>query len=82
MKRFVVIAKQVKYKGKMYNVGDFLPPNFSEKERFRLLYPSRVGTVEVPEEPKTATVSKKAESKAETSKPSVKPPTGTKTVSK
>lgn len=82
MTRFVVIAKQVKYKGKMYNVGDLLPPNFSEKERFRLLYPSRVGTVEVAEETKTAVKSQKADNKAETSKPSVKPPTGTKAISK
>jgi hypothetical protein len=53
MLRYFVERQSVKYKGKMYLEGELLPETFTEKERFRVLYPSRIGTKEVPEVAKT-----------------------------
>lgn len=81
MRRFVVIAKEVKYKGKMYLVGDYLPPRFTEKERFRQLYPSRIKAVEVPDnfvEPtRQAELPDEGIKSAEIPSTPSKPPTGT-----
>lgn len=49
MKRFKVIRKDVRYKRKTYHPGEFLPEGFSEKDKYRTLYPSRIIEVEVPD---------------------------------
>lgn len=78
MTRFVVIAKEVKYKGKMYLLGDYLPPKFTEKERFRQLYPSRIQAVEVPDSPVESTKEKSSKKGIKSAKsPSTPKPTTT-----
>ena len=47
MTRFIVTRQYVKYKGKLYQKGELLPPNFTERDRCRNIYPSRIGTTEV-----------------------------------
>lgn len=47
--RFKVIRQHVKFKGKLYCVGDVLPENFTEREKFRCTFPSRVAVL-TPEE--------------------------------
>ncbi len=58
MQRFIVTRQYVKYKGVLYKKGELLPPDFTERDRCRNIYPSRIGTTEVSEsrveEPPTA----------------------------
>ena len=49
MRRFIVTRQYVKFKGKLYNKGELLPPEFTERDRCRNIYPSRIGTVEIEE---------------------------------
>ena len=41
--RFIVLYQWVKYKGKMYKAGELLPPEYTNRDRYRFLYPSRIG---------------------------------------
>jgi len=41
--RFIVLYQWVKYKGKMYCAGELLPPEYTNRDRYRFLYPSRIG---------------------------------------
>jgi hypothetical protein len=47
--RYKVVRLWVKYKGRVYRAGELLPEEFNHHDRFRLIYPSRVGLVEVPD---------------------------------
>lgn len=47
MIRYKVIAKEVRYKKKTYRLGEYLPDGFSEKDKYRLLYPSRVAAEDI-----------------------------------
>ena len=49
MKRFKVIRKEVRYKHKTFHLGEFLPEGFTERDKYRTLYPSRIAEVEVPD---------------------------------
>lgn len=49
VKRYRVKFKYVKFKGVMYQAGELLPSTFSEKDRFRNIYPSRIEQVDVEE---------------------------------
>lgn len=49
MQRFIVTRQYIKYKGVLYKKGELLPPDFTERDRCRNIYPSRIGTTEVPE---------------------------------
>lgn len=49
MKRFKVIRKDVRYNHRTFHAGDLLPEGFSEKDKYRVLYPSRIAAVEVPD---------------------------------
>lgn len=49
MIRYRVKRKFIKFKGKMYKVGELLPPTFTEREMYRNIYPSRIEAVEMPE---------------------------------
>lgn len=49
MKRFKVIRKDVRYNHRTFHTGEFLPEGFSEKDKYRTLYPSRIAEVEVPD---------------------------------
>lgn len=93
MKRFIVTRQYVKFKGKMYRKGELLPPEFTERDRCRNIYPSRIGTTDVPniegdkqEEiikttvpPVSATVNNATRGTVSAAKPlsSTKTPTGT-----
>ena len=49
MQRFIVTRQYIKYKGTLYKRGELLPPEFTERDRCRNIYPSRIGTVEIEE---------------------------------
>lgn len=49
MKRFKVIRKDVRFNHRTFHTGDLLPEGFSEKDKYRVLYPSRIAEVEVPD---------------------------------
>ncbi|HEY8401361.1 MAG TPA: hypothetical protein VIK89_08875 [Cytophagaceae bacterium] len=49
--RFKVARKWVKWKGKVYYEGELLPPNFTEKDKYRNIYSRRLIKVEIPDEP-------------------------------
>lgn len=50
IKRFRVACKMVKFKGITYQTGDLLPEHFTERDRYRNLYPSRIEEVFLEEE--------------------------------
>jgi hypothetical protein len=50
MLRFKVIRQWVKYKGRLWYVGELLPTTFSERDRQRNVFTSRIAAVEVPDE--------------------------------
>lgn len=55
--RYMVTRRWIKHKGKIYRKGELLPEDFTRHDRFRNIYPSRIGVVdvtepEVPEVPK------------------------------
>ena len=56
MTRYKVIRKSIRWNRQTYHTGDLLPETFSEKDKYRVLYPSRIASVEVKEEVKTAPV--------------------------
>lgn len=47
MTRFVVLRQSVRWKGVTYRKGELLPENFTDRLRYRLLYPSRVGPIQI-----------------------------------
>ena len=47
--RYKVVRMWVKHKGIVYRAGDLLPEDFTHHDRFRTVYPSRIGLVEVPD---------------------------------
>ncbi len=49
MIRYKVVRKDIRYKNKTYSEGALLPETFTERDKFRLLYPSRVEEVTVPD---------------------------------
>lgn len=61
----------VRWKRRSYHKGEFLPDNFSAKDRFRTLYPSRIEEVVLPDpvaEPIVASTIKAATAKSEGTK--------------
>lgn len=92
MQRFIVIRQYIKYKGVLYKKGELLPPEFTERDRCRNIYPSRIGTTEVPDleektegidvlkTPITGTTSAKGVTSARKPLSSVNKNTGTKSV--
>ena len=50
-KRFVVVRRWVKHKGVMYEKGDYLPEDFTHHDKFRTVYPSRIGVIDLPDAP-------------------------------
>lgn len=53
--RYAVTRLWIKHKGAIYRVGDLLPEDFTHHDRFRNLYPSRIGVVDIPETPADTT---------------------------
>ncbi len=49
--RFKVARKWVKWKGRVYYEGELMPPNFTEKDKYRNIYSRRLIEVEIPDEP-------------------------------
>lgn len=49
--RFKVARKWVKWKGRVYYEGELMPPNFTEKDKYRNIYSRRLIKVEIPDEP-------------------------------
>jgi hypothetical protein len=45
--RFIVTRMWVKHKGQIYKTGELLPEDFTELDRFRNVYPGRIGMTEV-----------------------------------
>lgn len=45
--RYKVVRLWIKYKGRIYRAGELLPEEFNDHDRFRTIYPSRIGLVEV-----------------------------------
>ncbi len=76
MARFKVIRKSVRWNRKTYHAGEYLPESFTEKDMYRVLYPSRIQKEEVakvekavqekevekPVQPKVSTGTKSAKS--------------------
>ena len=48
--RYKVIRQSVRFCKQTYHVGDLLPESFSERDLYRILYPSRVKKVDIPDE--------------------------------
>ena len=42
MARFKVIRKSVRWNKQTYHTGEYLPESFTEKDMYRVLYPSRI----------------------------------------
>lgn len=57
MIRYKVIRKSIRWNRQTYHTGDLLPETFSEKDKYRVLYPSRITSVEVKEVKTTPIVS-------------------------
>lgn len=53
--RYAVTRLWIKHKGAIYRVGDLLPEDFTHHDRFRNLYPSRIGVVDIPDVPADTT---------------------------
>lgn len=49
--RYRVARQSVRFCKQTYHKGEFLPESFSERDLYRVLYPSRIEKVEVPDEP-------------------------------
>lgn len=49
--RYAVTRLWIKHKGAIYRAGDILPEDFTHHDRFRNLYPSRIGVVDIPDVP-------------------------------
>lgn len=50
MLRYFVCRHYIKWKGKLYKKGELLPENFTDHDRVRSIYSSRIGRTEVPDE--------------------------------
>lgn len=50
MLRYFVCRHYIKWKGKLYKKGELLPENFTDHDRVRSIYSSRIGRREVPDE--------------------------------
>jgi hypothetical protein len=53
--RYAVTRLWIKHKGAIYRAGDLLPEDFTHHDRFRNLYPSRIGVVDIPDVPADTT---------------------------
>lgn len=49
MIRYQVVRKEVRFGKRTYRKGEYLPESFSEKDKYRVLYPSRIAKVDVPD---------------------------------
>lgn len=49
MVRYQVIRKDVRFGKRTYRKGEYLPESFSERDKYKVLYPSRIAKVEVPD---------------------------------
>lgn len=45
--RYKVVRQSVRFGKQTYHVGDLLPESFSERDLYRVLYPSRIEKVEI-----------------------------------
>ena len=52
--RYRVVRQTVRYGKKTYRVGEFMPESFSDRDLYRVLYPSRLEKVEIPDMTTTA----------------------------
>jgi len=50
MQRYYVCRHYIKWKGKLYKKGELLPENFTDHDRVRSIYSSRIARKEVVEE--------------------------------
>lgn len=53
--RYKVARQKIRFNKQTYHVGEFLPESFSERDLYKVLYPSRIEKVIVPELATTAT---------------------------
>lgn len=53
--RYRVARQSVRFCKQTYHKGEFLPESFSERDLYRVLYPSRIEKVEVPDIVETET---------------------------
>lgn len=58
--RYRVARQTVRFGKQTYRVGELMPVSFSERDLYRVLYPSRLEKVEVPDETATPTTEVKA----------------------
>ena len=65
MKRYFVCRHYIKWKGQLYKKGELLPENFTEHDRVRNIYSSRIASKEVPDEQPRTSPSNKAPSTEE-----------------
>lgn len=85
MTRFKVACKSIRWNRKTFHAGEYLPESFTEKDKYRVLYPSRITSVEVKEVKTTPIVSmgtKTAEKPVAPIKPTGAISGATKTVAK
>lgn len=52
--RYRVTRKSVRFCKQTYHTGELLPETFSERDLYRVLYPSRIEKVNVPDKPPAA----------------------------
>lgn len=52
--RYRVVRQTVRFCKQTYRVGELMPESFSERDLYRVLYPSRLEKVEIPDETVTA----------------------------
>lgn len=62
MKRYFVCRHYIKWKGQLYKKGELLPENFTDHDRVRNIYSSRIAIKEVPDEQPRTSPSNKAPS--------------------
>lgn len=55
--RYRVVRQTVRFCKQTYHKGEFLPESFSERDLYRVLYPSRIEKVEVPDVSETEVAS-------------------------
>lgn len=66
--RYRVARQTVRFCKQTYRKGEFMPESFSERDLYRILYPSRLEKVEVPDKVEAVSVSDKASEQVETAK--------------
>ena len=47
--RYKVVRQNIRFNKQTYHTGEFLPESFSERDLYKVLYPSRIEKVQIPD---------------------------------